>query len=416
MTFVQARNEVRTSILTIVGMLVCTSALSQLPDAGPIIENYQKAQAWHESFEMQYAIQSKSASLFGGKELHTNLLLRKDSTKQGRILGESTLVDDSGRVTGLRGSDKPDRIQQVFRAGEEANTYYREIYNDPPRAQVNSASKKDFLSSLDFDCGAALFGRYSSFSSSSLADLLSQPGVTVREESLGDRKCMVLERQAEEGTVSAWISPELDYNVVQYKMEKVAGRDKAADGKPFPDPEIIDRLTILPVKWAFEMTDIEYQRVDGVLVPVRAKYTTHNENSDGKVDEIHSTISVSNIDVTPEFAADAFTFDIPNGTEVSQKLPDGRILRDLKWIDGQITVGYDNDAMESITQHVASVRNGKEDTTPGEDAGALAAQPDDSSAVPPKAGATKRQVLLASAGVVVLAAAIAIRIRQKRAR
>lgn len=417
--FAWKRNVLAPAIIMAVWVFVCTQAASQVPDRAHIIEQYRQATAWHESFQMQVEIQSTGNSAWGGKVLDTKFVLRKDSDRQGKALGEAMLVDNNGNTTDLRGKNGRERIQEVFQAGDDTNTYYKEVAADPPRAYVNEAIKGDFLDILGTDFGGALFGRYNPFSSSTLADLLSQADSAVREENYAGTKCYVLETQAKEGSVTAWIAPDRGYNVLQYRLEKVADRDQTAWGEPFPDTEIKALGAVLPVKWTFEMTNVELQEVDGILVPAHAQSSWRQENSDGTVYENHSTLGVSEVDLSPTFPPDAFIFDVPNGTSVTRKLANGHTLRDLKWQDGKVVVSYDKSTVESIDQHVASLHNNQDTALHREQRAvdtSVILQPGNEPAIPSESGRIRPQILLVAAGVVVLVAAIGMRMYGTRAR
>jgi hypothetical protein len=194
----------------------------------------------------------------------------------------------------------------------------------------------------------------------SIAEVLGEVTSTLRIrealERVGEHDCYVIESQSKYGHIILWLDPEYEYSIVRAIVEK-RGDDIWYGAKLSQVPELSEKLraiadpTVLLQKRAvrFELSDVAVKRIQGRWIPMACNYSRQIDYGEGRSSEDVVAMTRNAIEIAPQFAANEFRPDFPDGMRV---LKPGMGQIRLEWRGGQVVPAVDEEIIQQIDRDV----------------------------------------------------------------
>ncbi len=297
----------------------------QGPNEKEILNHYRNSYHWLESVSMKFTIKFIPIGIPNKFTYEESCVFRYD---HGRRRAEWLLkmhdLDERGKID----PNKTYTTYEIF-DGNSALTY---TDNYPLAGLVTAKEKyeqelKGFLESPSF--GSPLWGRISGCAYKNIPELLEQSeDIHLRNEQevVNGISCYVLEGTTKYGKVTAWISPEKDYNALKWTIEKKRG-------------DLFNETLYDDKTWITVFDSVKLQKIKDIFVPKEGCLTYMHIPDDGKKPRIEYRIS--EITIEPDFKEmGAFKINLPEGIRVHiSEFPNIRYV----WKNGQVVPADDPD-------------------------------------------------------------------------
>jgi len=332
-----------------------------LTDVQKVIDKFENATQWSQLVSMTI----NSETMIAGNGVrkvnegnHRQRWVYKRDHQRIAIVGEDCLLSDTGKITQTRNfsdtnfphdfTEKKIHIinkecsVNAFRyAGATRFGAYMKKgnYDDDRRRLLSNSVYGNFLDGIIALGGGPI----------KLSKLLcSKPKLLQEMEKVDGVYCYVIKSTTAYGNVTAWISPEKDYNAMKYIIRKT--KDNLLMGKTLEERGIEETTTVID--------SIEMEVINGKYVPVYGKYTYTSRFKDGLVKTTQVKVGRSEIKLHPDFeGTGAFKVNLPNGTQV--RILDAPGVRYI-WRDGELVPDIEEvifDVMDKMAQDVRSEIN-----------------------------------------------------------
>jgi hypothetical protein len=302
------------------------------PDAAAILNHYRDSLLWRESVSMKIDINDVPTGF-------------DDKGPYGMTL---QFRHDRGRAE-LHGCIFPQNKDPYF-----TNTIDYVFMNNrfidfskPAQKSVWPAfiSGKDVNERLEnfldnSDNGGPLWGKISGNDHKTIADLLLEStDMTIRQDSIEDIDCFVLEGTCRYGIVKAWIAPQFGYSALKWSLEKRKGIDKYGDGLCSMD------------LWTAVFDSVKFEEISNQFIPVYAVFTSTMTPGTVKNKFINrQEYTISDIQLNPDFASmKAFDVNFPDGKRIY--LEEAQGIKH-KWQKGKAVPDIDGPTFDEIDKTI----------------------------------------------------------------
>ncbi len=301
-------------------------SVRQEPDPEVLIDKYNSCNKKLQtiSYDLETTVQSKSK-----KYVYT--LKHCSSNEKKQWIGRMTFYNEDGTVHPGNYSLLVDIYDE--KRGVHLQHYSPEVENKrPPRASLARSSRDKWCQEYceQPSHGGPLAGQFFGSNDQSVYDLL-KGALNLKLHNkvtkiIGYDTCLV-EADTQYGVVKAWISPDLDYNCLKWKIIK-GPNQFYRDGEFTNDG--FTRLTAV-----YDAKKVE--QIDGQYVITQAKFNYNVSNGDIVLSNSTYHFNLKNIDLNPDYEAlGAFKIQLPEGTVVTDK--DNPGVR-YQWIGGKLVTG-----------------------------------------------------------------------------
>ena len=356
-------------------VLVNTFVLMQPVGAEPL--------GWSDLLDRYEATQQRIMR-FADEAVKTSELRTREGVKHYRE--ESVFLSDGNRVhwrtrqwNNVVSAEQPAANEgfdtRVFLWDGTRSYEYRDLYQRPsqgPRQKVparlfvgSDADQKAGMIAVGY-VGAPLMGIFESdlLPVSSILRGAKKISVRPKPEEIGGVACYVVEAATDHGSYTVWFDTAHGYNIARAEVSKKTG--DLALGKPLGwvagDVPPANSIGIIkPIKTvSFILDQARFQEIDGVWVPMEARYNRATDEGDG-VSVVATHVVRERFEVNPDFEGrGAFRPDFPDGAQVFMFDAPGI---SFGWQGGRPVPAIDRDTIRDLDKAVELLT--REDNAPG---------------------------------------------------
>ena len=195
----------------------------------------------------------------------------------------------------------------------------------------------------------------------------SSDGISsLRYETIGSSKCIVLESDNSYGNFQVWLDPERGYNIIKAIITKgpediyfgrllksyeyaTTKQDETSSSKPTKTRTYTETIV--------KIDNVTLEKQGHLWVPVSSDHEKILKFSDGVINNVKIHCKVEQLEVAPDFdKINAFKVKVPNGTNVYFMDPE-RSGISYEWVDGKVVTAVDQRTLDVLDNQIEQLKD-----------------------------------------------------------